>query len=613
MKEKLALHPDKIRRVLFAFLVMAVILFIERNGVAYKVSARLSYLDDSQVRTIQQGMAGKESTCLLLVDSSNPTSVSAEADMKQILMDMRIACDTVDLATEPLPDLSPYSRLIYTSSQLDALGESLLDLNKWVQSGGNALFAAPLEKTAYLDVASHWLGILRSGYGRVLVDTMKLSDGFMVGGEREVRFMDAYDAALELALDERAVVYARTGATGIPLIWTMEQGRGRYVVCNFGNFSKATRGFYSSAITLMEEYTLYPVINAATWYLDDFPSPVPSGNSEYITRDYNCSIAHFFRNYWWQDLMALASEHGIRYTGLVIETYDDNTTGDFSPNEDNATFQYYGNMLLHLNGEIGFHGYNHQPLILEGTLDYQDKEPYNTWPSMDDMRTSLNALQSFTREQYPIGDQSVYVPPSNILAAEGRQLLVEDKAVRCIASTLFEDDFAYTQEFGVAPDGMVEAPRTISGCLLNDYNYMAAVSELNLHYVSSHFMHPDDVMDEDRGADLGWEEMYRRLSGYMDWLYASAPNIRNLTGSEQAGAIQRFAALGYSAVSTGNGIRIHLENLYDDAYMMIRFNGAPPAGITGGSLENLTGNLYLLHVQSPDIEIPYVEQTGANG
>ena len=45
MKEKLALHPQKIRRVLLAFLVMAVILFIERNGVAYKVSARLTYLE----------------------------------------------------------------------------------------------------------------------------------------------------------------------------------------------------------------------------------------------------------------------------------------------------------------------------------------------------------------------------------------------------------------------------------------------------------------------------------------------------------------------------------------------------------------------------------------
>ena len=605
MKEKLALHPQKIRRVLLAFLVLAIILFIERNGVAYRVSARLTYLDADQVMTTQQAIAGSKAACLLVVDSSNPASVDTEENMKQILLDMRLAYDTVDLHTSPLPDLTPYSRLIYTCPQLDTLGESLLELNTWVQNGGNAMFAQTLEKTAYLDVAGRWLGIMQSGYDRAMVRSMKLADGFMIGGQRDVCFSDAYEAALEVALDDKAVVYARTADTGVPLIWTADQGLGRYVVCNFGYSGKATRGFYSSAITLMEEYTVYPVINSATWYLDDFPAPVPSGSSEYITRDYNCSTAHFFRNYWWQDLMSLASKHGIRFTGMVIETYEDKTDGTIEKASNTSSFQYFGNMLLHLNGEIGFHGYNHQPLILEGTLDYRGEMPYNTWPALDTMRESLKALKSFTRELFPIGEQSVYVPPSNILAAEGRQVLVEDETVRCIASTLFEGGFAYTQEFGVAADGMVEAPRTISGCLLDEYDYMAAVSELNLHYVSSHFMNPYDVLDEDRGAELGWEELCRRLSEYMDWLYTSAPNIRNLTGSEQAGAIERFSALAYTTGSTENGMRITLTNLYDDAYLIVRFNGHTPASITGGTLENLTGNLYLLNAKESVIEIRY--------
>lgn len=607
MKEKLALHPQKIRRVLLAFLVMAVILFIERNGVAYKVSARLTYLEEGQALTTQQVMADAKAACLLVIDSSDPASVKTEPEMQQILLDMRIAYDVVDLSTGSLPDLTPYTRLIYASAWLDPLGEDLLELNRWVQDGGNAMFAQTLEKTSYYEVACRWMGVNQSGYSRATVTSMKLTDGFMVGGEREVRFADAYDSALELVLDERATVFARDGETGLPLIWTMDQGLGRYVVCNFGYCEKATRGFYSSAITLMEEYTVYPVINSATWYLDDFPAPVPSGTNDYITRDYGCTTAHFYRNYWWQDLMELASKHGIRYTGMVIETYEDSTDGIFEEPADISSFQYFGNMLLHLGGEIGFHGYNHQPLILDGTLDYQGKMPYNTWPSTDIMKESLVALKHFTRDLFPIGDQSVYVPPSNILNQQGRQLLVEDETVRCIASTLFVDDFAYTQEFGVAPDGMVEAPRTISGCLLDEYNYMAAVSELNLHYVSSHFMHPDDVLDEDRGAELGWEELRSRLSGYMDWLYTAAPNIRNLTGSEQAGAIQRFAALGYFTESAETGMTIYLKNLYDEAYMMVRFNGKTPGKVTGGSLENLTGNLYLLHVTEPIVEIQYAE------
>ena len=136
---------------------------------------------------------------------------------------------------------------------------------------------------------------------------------------------------------------------------------------------------------------------------------------------------------------------------------------------------------------------------------------------------------------------------------------------------------------------------------------MAAVSELNLHYVSSHFTHPDDVLDEDRGADLGWEEMEHRLSEYMDWLYTAAPNIRNLTGSEQAGAIQRFSSLGFQSQSNEEGITLSFQNLYDEAYMIIRFNKQNPSEITGGTLENLTGNLYLLHVKEPVVMIQYAK------
>ena len=43
---------------------------------------------------------------------------------------------------------------------------------------------------------------------------------------------------------------------------------------------------------------------------------------------------------------------------------------------------------------------------------------------------------------------------------------------------------------------------------------MAALSRADLHYVNSHFQHPDDVLDPDRGAEAGWETMRSRLEEY---------------------------------------------------------------------------------------------------
>lgn len=112
---------------------------------------------------------------------------------------------------------------------------------------------------------------------------------------------------------------------------------------------------------------------------------------------------------------------------------------------------------------------------------------------------SLNELIAFQDEVLPNAHGSVYVPPSNILSARARKLIGTDvPRIKTIASTYFEDgtDLPYVQEFGVASDGIVEQPRIVSGGMVDDsYMRLAAVSELNMHYVSTHFMHPDDLLD----------------------------------------------------------------------------------------------------------------------
>ena len=51
----------------------------------------------------------------------------------------------------------------------------------------------------------------------------------------------------------------------------------------------------------------------------------------------------------------------------------------------------------------------------------------------------------------------------------------------------------------------------------------------------------------------------------MTWMNESAPSLRNLTGSELAGAVQRYGALTVDKEITDQEIRIHLGNFYDEA------------------------------------------------
>ncbi len=416
-----------------------------------------------------------------------------------------------------------------------------------------------------------------------------------------------FDSSLSVSLRETAHVWAKTGDTGTPLIWSSDFGSGRTVVCNIGIYDKVMRGFYAAAISLLGDATAYPVINSAVFYLDDFPSPVPSGDGTYVKRDYGLSIADFYAKVWWPDLQKLAQKYGIRYTGVMIENYEDvvNQT-EPSRQADTTQFRYFGGMLLQMGGELGFHGYNHQPLALWDT-DYGALYDYKTWKNKETLVASLNELIAFQDDVLPNAHGSVYVPPSNILSARARKIIGTDvPRIKTISSTYFEDgtDLPYVQEFGVASDGIVEQPRIVSGGMVDDtYMRLAAVSELNMHYVSTHFMHPDDLLDSDRGAKEGWEVYKGGLTDYLDWLTKSAPDLRHQTGSECSGAIQRFSSVTVSVDTSDDAWTLNLGNFHDEAWLMFRANNGEPGTASGGEIKHLTGDLYLVKATDKTVTI----------
>lgn len=591
--------------ILGCFLMMAVILFAERAGIHYQEKKRqISYIDRDRIITEKEVVSSLKKSCLVLMDSSQEESIQAWTQFRQIFMDMRVGTEVVDLQKQTLPELEAYETVTVLLKSLEPLKEDVLDICSWVKEGGSVLFALTLQKETYVSMIEQKLGIISSGYQNAEVSSIYFEKDFLIGGGRSYMITDPFDSAWEVQLDETARVYARIGdENGMPLIWERNYGKGKFVIDNFGLTEKAVRGFYAASYSLLTDAGVYPVINGSVFYLDDFPSPVPGGDGTYVRRDYNTSIAEFYSNVWWPDMMTLAAKHGVKYTGVIIENYEDDTDGEITEQTDVQRFQYFGNMILHQGGELGYHGYNHQPLSLSN-VDYGTVLPYKTWTSLDAMEKAVDELIRFGKKMFPATELSVYVPPSNVLSEEGRKLLEEKfPEIRSIASNYFSGEFAYVQEFETAEDGIVEQPRIISGAVIDDYMQMAALSELNMHFVNSHFMHPDDLLDEDRGAALGWEKLKKRLDEYMTWLNESAEELRNLTGSELAGAVQRYGALTVDKEITEKEIRLHLGHLYDEAYLMVRINEGKPGDVTGGELVNITGNLYLLRAEESEVVI----------
>ena len=593
------------------FIAMAAVLLIERAGVQYSAGQhKLGMLAATDATPASSAIFGQKPTCLVISDSDQDSVDEAKEQFDQILLDMKIAHRDIDIATDgadAIPSLASFERVIVLMPSLDALGTHLTDLMSWVSAGGSLMLAMTPENSGYLQAIAPKLGIDTVGYEYTTAESIVPSKDFMLAGGQRYEFSDPFKSSLLVSLRETAHVWAKTGDTEAPLIWSSDCGSGHTVVCNIGIYDKVMRGFYAAAISLLGDATAYPVINSAVFYLDDFPSPVPSGDGTYIKRDYGLSIADFYTKVWWPDLQKLAQKYDIRFTGVMIENYED-VVNQVEParQADTTQFRYFGGMLLQMGGEVGFHGYNHQPLALSDT-DYGTLYGYKTWKNKDTLVASLNELIAFQDEVLPNAHGSVYVPPSNILSARARKIIGKDvPRIKTIASTYFEDgtDLPYVQEFGVASDGIVEQPRIVSGCMVGDsYMRLAAVSELNMHYVSTHFMHPDDLLDPDRGAKEGWEVYKGGLTDYLDWLTTSAPDLRHQTGSECSGAIQRFSSVTVNVDASDDAWTLNLGNFHDEAWLMFRANNGEPGAVSGGEITHLTGNLYLVKTTDKTVTI----------
>lgn len=596
--------------IILVFALIAIVLLVELSGVQFRYAQNsLDLLPKNKIVTKVQACVDLDKTTLLLYNSEDKASHDAYVQFEVIVNDMKIGTDVINLSVSEIPDLNDYSLVIVLLSDLSLVGDPLVDICRWVHDGGNVYFPLTIDKNAYSSAIENKIGI-EASYGYSYLESFYVDEDFMIGGGKAFAVPDAYQSARTVQLNPKTTtVHASISKEGgVPLIWEATYGSGKFVVNNFGMCDKAYRGFFAASLSLFNPVFVYPVINGSAFYLDDFPSQIPDGNSEYIVRDFQTTIRDFYINIWWPDIMNLSDKYGLKFTGLAIECYDDAIDGTTDASPDTATFLTFGNMLLRKGGEVGYHGYNHQPLCL-GNKDYRDIYDYKTWNSETAMITAFQHLVDFCDELFPDTNMSVYVPPSNLLSDEGRQMLLNNfKEIKTLSGIYLPDDildFALLQEYDVDENGVVDQPRIISGCDIDDFMTIAAFSELNFHYINDHFTHPDDALDPERGAELGWKELYKRFDGYLDWLYTSAPNIRNFTGTELSAAVQRFIAVTPHIVLQDTRMEIKLDNFYDNAQLMIRFNKKQPHTVDGGTLTHITGDLYILEATTDTITISF--------
>ena len=546
-----------------------------------------------------------EEKSLIIYEGRSEYSKTIKNNVKFVLNSISVKTYTKDIKELKKDDsLDKYDTIIICVQDLSILPYSSNKLMKFVSKGGGILFANESLLNEALPEYSELLGIQEVKEPE-FVGSIIFDDNYLVNSSGEI-FSESvidYDIRNYVLSDEANIHVSSNDENNIPIIWDINHGKGFVSVSNSSLMtSKNGRGLIVSAYSTLHEAYAYPVINSAIYFIDDFPSPIPAGYDSKIYEEYSCSIKDFYTNIWWPLIHKLANEKGVKFTAYLIDNYEDNVEGPFEEQSFREDFQYYVNALLADGGEMGIHGYNHQPLVL-GDYDYNDPEiTYKSWPNASLALASIKKVLRYTEDLAGGSMVSSYVPPSNMLSEEMYLKMQEEvPEVKIYSAIYVGDEAGFEQEFNVLENGTINLPRLYSGMELPSISEYMMLNELSYHYIVSHFIHPDDILDEERRSEEGFEFMSQKYAELMD--YVNSLGLRNTTASEAGAALQRYQITNVNQTYSENKLTLEISGIHDEVYYFLKTNGKEIKGVSGCEIREVAENYYLLTINQNLVEI----------
>ncbi|MFJ8065530.1 DUF2194 domain-containing protein [Psychrobacillus sp. NPDC096426] len=426
-------------------------------------------------------------------------------------------------------------------------------------------------------------------------------------GEKDLFINDEFihNIALNVELDDRVLLLAES-ADEIPLLWKKEYGKGGFMTFN-GTIlqEKINRGFFAGALSMLEPNFIYPIFNLKVFFIDDFPAPIEKGKNPIIYKEYKRNTSAFYQEIWWPNMLKASKKYDIKYTGAIIESYNNRVAPPFSNTEDKDSHYLisYGRELIKSGGELGFHGYNHQSFVLDKEIS--DHFGYKEWRSEQDMSESIEELLAYTKSAFPGYIVTSYVPPSNVLSQEGREAMKKVWPDLTVISSLYGDDedgIAYIQEFEVAEDKIIEMPRITSGYFENEYDRWAEANTMTGIGVFSHFVHPDDVISTDRSNNMGWEQSYELFNKYMSRVQKTYPWVRAMPATEAALDMATNLQTRVSWHSGENSIEGNISNYKSETSYILRTE-RKIGRLLNCTVTKIDDNIYLVTVSDSKFKI----------
>lgn len=473
----------------------------------------------------------EKETYLLIYNDQDPESIALKDNINQTLLYMKKEVNIVKLSEIPV-SFNHYKNIIIAFEQVSKI-PNLSKLEIYTAKGGKVFFAIRPEKNDNLQNLYRKLGTYEVG-DFITPKGIKLTSNVLIN-QKDLKMNDGEitdNSSLQIGLNDHSKIYMKS-IDQVPLLWDTPYKKGKFMIFNGTMLStKESRGLITGALSLLNEEYIYPIMNMKVAFIDDFPSPVPEGKNKVIYDEYRRNISSFYEDIWWPDIIKGASKYNVKYTGGVIQTYEDKVTPPFSSDSHEKTrFVQFGRELLKMGGEIGIHGYNHQSLTINPKA-VEDLN-YNAWHNQGDMEESLKTTENYMKKLFPNYTLKTYIPPSNRIDSVGEAALHHViPSIKILSSLYLPDEIEYStvHEFEKGKY-FTHLPRITSGFQYTKQMKWAMENGITSIGVFSHFIHPDDVLDVNRSSKKNWEELEKEYNHLLRDIYSNYPWLKSRTAS----------------------------------------------------------------------------------
>lgn len=472
-------------------------------------------------------------------------------------------------------------------------GEDLEYLEKYLDTGIDVVFCN-MPDTSVIKKSRRirkLFGIHNVKAESTTVNGVHLYDGFLLGGEAVYLTTDKKEQKKRQDMDLTLPWYKLEAGTEVymkgimkekdieseeyPVIIWKKNYRGACLMAVNGRYMEdfGGIGILSAMVAQMELYDLYPIVNAQSMVIADYPV-LSQENEERLMNVYSRNMQGVVRDVLWPGIMTVyrGNKMGLSCMMAPQLNYED----DLLP--DQEQLHYYAKNLNKEDTEVGLSGLN--------ISDTQIREKLAA-----DYEFMCEALPDYHFASFYAGSME---------EDEIKAIMAEDALAS--VRTVIEKDRKDDEIVGYLTERATKQ-KVLSDGFTHTYRDDLRIRcvETMLGYTNILIDVTDAVYPEDE-AD-SWEKLAEDLNWNIQNYWKGFREFQGATASESDEYIRRFLALDYSQQREGKDIRLQVTGIQEPVWFILRTHNEEIDRMEGGSYTKLEDDVFLLELEEAEAVI----------